>query len=56
VRADISVERKDGKINFVLEVLQAGTIPKLSVRLPGAKGPVWKKQNKVGKVTFTSAS
>jgi len=55
VRADISFEKKDGNINFVLQVKQGGTIPKLAVRLPGAKGTAWKKENNVEKIKFTSA-
>jgi hypothetical protein len=55
VRADISFEKKKGKINFVLEVKQGGTIPKLAVRLPETKGTVWKKQDKVKKIKFVFA-
>lgn len=54
VRADISYEKKDGKVNFVLQVRQGGTIPKLAVRLPDAKGTVWKHQRNVATFQFTS--
>jgi hypothetical protein len=54
VRADISLGKKDGKINFVLQVKQGGAIPKLAVRLPGKKGAVWKSKNNVEKIEFTS--
>lgn len=54
VRADISFEKKDGKVNFTLEVKQGGAIPKLAVRLPEAKGPAWKNQRNVQKVQFTA--
>jgi hypothetical protein len=56
VRADISFEKKDGKINFTLQVKQGGAIPKLLVRLPEKKGTVWKKQSNVEKVNLTSRS
>ena len=55
VRADISCERKDGKVNFVLQVRQGGTIPKLLVRLPEAGGTTWKHGNNVATFKFTSA-
>lgn len=55
VRADISFEKKDGRINFVLQVKQGGAIPKLAVRLPGAKGTLWKNQDNVRNVRFSSA-
>jgi hypothetical protein len=55
VRADISLEKKDGKINFVLQVKQGGSIPKLAVRLPERKGTVWKKQSNVEKAELTAA-
>jgi hypothetical protein len=54
VRAYISFEQKDSKVNFVLQVKQGGAIPKLTVRLPGAKGPVWKHQNNVENFNSTS--
>jgi len=54
VRADISCEKKDGKLNFVLQVRAGGTIPKLSVRLPQTKGTVWKKQDNVKQIELTS--
>lgn len=47
VRADISFEKKDGRASFVLQVKQGGTIPKLALRLPGTKTPVWKYQDNV---------
>jgi hypothetical protein len=55
VRADISFEKKDGRITFALQVKQGGTIPKLAVRLPETKGTVWKTQAKVEKIKFVSA-
>lgn len=54
VRADISFEKKDGKANFTLHVKQGGAIPKLAIRMPGKKGPVWKYQDKVESCTFSS--
>jgi hypothetical protein len=54
VRADISCEKKDGKVNFTLQVKQGGAIPKLSVRLPEKQGTVWKTKNNVEKIEFTS--
>ncbi len=35
VRADISLARKDGVVKFALHVIQGGTIPRLTVWLPG---------------------
>jgi hypothetical protein len=55
VRADISLEKKDGKISFDFEVKQGGPIPKLAVRLPEKNGPVWKRQDNVEKLEFTSS-
>jgi hypothetical protein len=52
VRVDVSFERKDGKVNFVLQVKQGGPIPKLAVRLPGMKGTVWKYHENVEKIKF----
>jgi hypothetical protein len=47
VRADISFERKEGAVNFTLQVKEGGAIPKLAVRLPGKNRPVWKHQDNV---------
>ena len=55
VRADISCEKMDGKINFALQVTQGGTIPKLAVRLPDGKGTKWKSRDNVSTVKFSSA-
>ncbi len=55
VRADISFKKKDGKISFDFEVKQGGPIPKLAVRLPEKNGPVWKRQDNVEKLEFTSS-
>lgn len=54
VRADISFERKDGMVNFVLQVKDGGKIPKLAVRLPGKEKAVWKRQNNVGYLSLSS--
>jgi len=56
VRADISFEKKDGKVKFTLQVKQGGTIPKLAVRLPEKNGTVWKHQDEVKKFDYTSAA
>jgi hypothetical protein len=55
VRADVSFERKNGTINFGLQVKQGGSIPKLAVRLPGTKVPVWKYEKHVEKIKFAHA-
>jgi hypothetical protein len=55
VRADVSYERKDGTINFVLKVKQGGKIPKLAVRLPGKNKMIWKYQDNVGEFKFASS-
>ena len=55
VRADISFEKKDGKINFSLQVERGGTIPKIALRLPGAKGTVWKYRDNVKSFQCTSS-
>jgi hypothetical protein len=52
VRADISFERTNGLINFVLEVKQGGSIPELAMRLPEKNKAVWKRQADVKKVSF----
>jgi hypothetical protein len=54
VRADISYEKKDGKVNFILQVKEGGMIPKLAVRLSDAKGTVWKHESNVTTFKFTS--
>jgi len=56
VRVDISFERKNGMINFELQVKPGGSIPRLSVRLPGTKGTVWKSQNNVKTIKFAAPS
>ena len=56
VRADISYERKDGAVNFTLEVKQGGKIPKLAVRLPEKNGTVWKYHDNVEKISLSSAA
>lgn len=53
-RADISFEQKDGKANLRIQVKQGGPIPKMAVRLPGKKGPVWKQERNVKKFNFVS--
>ena len=55
VRADISFEKTDGKLNFSLQVQQGGPIPKLGVRLPGNKGTSWKYLHNVKESNFSSA-
>lgn len=55
VRADISVEKINGTLNFTLETKQGGSIPKLAVRVPGKNGPVWKHQDKVEKLNLTAS-
>ena len=54
VRADISCEKKDGAVHFVVQVKGGDTIPKLAVRLPGGGRGVWKYRDNVGNVEFTS--
>ena len=56
VRADISFERKNGTVNFVLQVKQGGMIPKLAVRLQEKDQTVWKYQDHVEKFEFASAT
>jgi hypothetical protein len=56
VRADISFERKDGAVNFTLQVKDGGTIPKLAVRLPEENKTVWKYQDNVGNCKFASTA
>lgn len=56
VRADISFERKNGMVNFALQVKQGGAIPKLAVRLPEKDQTVWKYQDHVEKFEFASAA
>jgi hypothetical protein len=56
VRADISMARTNGTVNFALEVRQGGLIPKLTVCLPGKNGPVWKHQDNVEKIKFATGS
>jgi hypothetical protein len=56
VRADISMERTKGTVNFTLEVKTGGLIPKLVVRLPGKKGEVWKHQNNVEQFNYATAA
>jgi hypothetical protein len=56
VRADISFERKNGAINFVLRVKQGGPIPKLAVCLPEKNETVWRCQDNVEKFSYTSAA
>lgn len=52
VRANISFEKKEGKMNFLLQVQQGGAIPKLAVRLPGPKGTLWKRLDHVEECNF----
>lgn len=54
VRADISCEKQDGALHFVLQVKAPGMIPKLAVRLPAKGKGVWKYQKNVENVEFTS--
>lgn len=56
VRADISFERKDGAVNFVIEVKPGGVIPKLAVRLPKNHKMVWKHQDNVEEFNFSARS
>jgi hypothetical protein len=55
VRADISFEKKTDGVDLEIKVKQGGSIPKLSVQLPGAKGPIWKRQNNVELAKFASS-
>ena len=54
VRADITFERKNGVVNFNLQIKQGGDIPKLAVRLPEKNGTVWKHQDNVRNFAFAS--
>ena len=56
VRADVSLERKDGAINFVLRVKKGGDIPRLAVCLPEGNKMVWKFQDHVENFTYASAA
>jgi hypothetical protein len=56
LRADITFERKDGVVNFALQVKDGGTIPKLAVRLPEKNKTIWKHQNNVQEFKFGSAA
>ena len=56
VRAEVTVERKNGVDNFTLRVKDGGTIPKLAVRLHEQDKTVWKHQNAVGNFTFATAA
>lgn len=56
VRADITFEKKDGAVNFVLQVKAGGAIPKLAVRLPGKNKPVWKHQDNVEQLKLASTT
>lgn len=51
-RADISCERVNGRIHFILRVTQGGPIPKLAVRLPGSGATKWKQQHNVKEFKF----
>jgi hypothetical protein len=56
VRADISFEKKDGTVNFVLQVKEGGPIPKLAVRLPQKSKTVWRYQDNVENCKFASTA
>jgi hypothetical protein len=56
VRADISLERTNGAVNFALEVKQGSSIPKLAVRLPEKKKTVWKRQENVERLSLASVA
>jgi hypothetical protein len=55
VRANISFEKKNGLVNFILQVKQGDVIPNLAVRLPTKKGTVWRYQTNVKEVQFDIA-
>jgi hypothetical protein len=56
VRADISFERKDGAVNFTLQVKRGGPIPKLTVCVPDKNRTVWKYQHNVEEFKFSAAA
>ena len=56
VRADISFEKGDGVVKFVLQVKDGGAIPKLAVRLPGKNEAAWKYQDNVENFESTSST
>jgi hypothetical protein len=56
VRADVSFERTNGALNFVLQVKDGGTIPKLAVRLPGKNKTIWKHLNNVGNLKLATTA
>ncbi|HEU5396674.1 MAG TPA: hypothetical protein VFV81_05865 [Verrucomicrobiae bacterium] len=55
VRTDIFIEKKDGRLNFQLQVKGNGVIPRLRVRLPGSTGMVWKEQDEVKEFRCSAA-
>lgn len=55
-RADISYERTNDAIHFILQVKQGGPIPKLAVRLPEKNGNVWQRQDNVMVFKYDSAA
>ena len=55
VRADVTFERKDGKVTFTLKVTEGGSIPKLAVRLPTTDKMIWKRKSNVTECTFESS-
>ena len=54
VRADITCEKKDGRLAFTLKVKEGGPIPKLAVRLAEKDKTVWKHQDDVEEFKFDS--
>lgn len=55
VRADISFERRNGVVDFVLRIKHGDAIPTLDVRLPGKNETIWKHQHNVEKFESTSS-
>lgn len=56
VRADLSIERKDGLVTFSLQVKQGRKIPKLAVGLPAKNKTIWNRQSNVEEIKFESTT
>jgi hypothetical protein len=54
VRADITYEKNEEVVTFILMVKQGGKIPRLAVRLPGKKSAVWKHAKSVQNLKLIS--
>jgi hypothetical protein len=55
VRADLSYKVKNGQSIFYMRVMHGESIPALAVRLPGANGPIWKRQSDVKEISVESS-